>query len=57
MARVVLMAELSGGRARGRPKLGWVDGVKMAFGNRGITLKAARLCAKYRKEWRFLVHI
>ena len=33
MARKVLMAEVSGGRVRGRPRLGWMDGVKMALGN------------------------
>ena len=26
MARRVLMAEVSGGRVRGRPRLGWMDG-------------------------------
>ena len=26
MARRVLMAEVSGGRVRGRPRLGWLDG-------------------------------
>ena len=30
MARRVLMAEVSGGRIRGRPRLGWMDGVKVA---------------------------
>ena len=30
MARRVLMAEGSGGLVRGRPRLGWVDGVKVA---------------------------
>ena len=30
MARRVLMAELSVGRLRGRPRLGWMDGVKVA---------------------------
>ena len=34
MARRVLMAEISGGRVRGRPRLGWIDGVKVALGNR-----------------------
>ena len=29
MARRVLMAELRGGRVRGRPRLGWMDGVKV----------------------------
>ena len=36
MARRVLMAEVSGGRARRRPRLGWMDGVKVALGNRGV---------------------
>ena len=34
MARRVLMAEVSGGRVRGRPRLGWMDGVKVALSNR-----------------------
>ena len=34
MASSVLLAEVSGERVRGRPRLGWVDGVKMAMGNR-----------------------
>ena len=41
MARRVLMAEVSGGRVRGRPRLGWMDGVKVALGNRGMTVEAA----------------
>ena len=39
MARRVLMAEVSGGRVRERPRLGWMDGVKVALGNRGITVR------------------
>ena len=42
MARRVLMAEVSGGRERGRQRLGWMDGVKVALGNRGMTVEAAR---------------
>ena len=57
MARRVLMAEVSGGRIRGRPKLGWMHGVKAALGNRGMTVDAARQCAKDRKAWRALVHM
>ena len=37
MARSVLMAEVCEGRVRGRPRLGWMDGVKVALGNRGMT--------------------
>ena len=41
VARRVLMAEVSGGRVRGRPRLGWMDGVPQF--------------AKDRKEWRDMV--
>ena len=57
MARRVLMAEVSGGRVRGRPRLGWMDGVKVPLGNRGMTVEAARQCAKDRKEWRALIQM
>ena len=57
MSKRVLMAEVSGGRVRGRPRLGWMDGAKVALGNRGMTVEAARQCAKDRKEWRALVHM
>ena len=56
MGRRVLMAEVSGGRARGRPWLGWTDGVKIALGNRGMTVEAARQCANDQIEWRALAH-
>ena len=57
MARRVLMTEVSGGRVRGRPRLGWMDGVKVVLGNRGLTVVAARQCAKDRKAWRAQVHM
>ena len=56
-ARRVLMAEVSGGRARGRLRLGGIDGVKMALGNRGITVDAERQYTKDQKECRDLVHM
>ena len=42
MARRVLMAEVTGGLLRGTLRLGWMDGVKVALGNRGMTVEAAR---------------
>ena len=42
MVRRVLMAEVSGGRVRGRPRLAWMDGVKAALCNIGMTVDAAR---------------
>ena len=44
MVRRVLMAEVSGGRVRRIPRLGWMDGVRVALGNRGMTMEAARQC-------------
>ena len=57
MARIKLMAEVSGGRVRRRPRLGWMDGVKVALVNRGMTVEAAPQCAIDRKDWRALVHL
>ena len=57
MARMVLMAEVSGGRVRGRPRLGWMNGVKVALGNREMTVEAAPQCATDRKESSALVHM
>ena len=34
MARRVLMAEVGGGRVRGRPRIRWMDSVKVALGNK-----------------------
>ena len=50
------MAEVSGGRVRGRPRLGWIDNVKVPLGNTGMTVEAARH-RKERKEWRALLHM
>ena len=52
MARSVLMAEVGRGRVRGRLRLGWMDVVKVALGNRGMTVEATRQGAKDRKTWR-----
>ena len=46
VARRVLMAEVSEGQVRVRPRLGWMDGVKVALGNRGMTVEAARKARK-----------
>ena len=42
------MAEVSGGRVRGRQRLGWMYGVKVALDNRRMTVEAARQCAEDR---------
>ena len=51
IARWVLVAKVSGGRVRGRPMSGWMDGVKVALGNRGMTVEAARKIGKSGEPW------
>ena len=51
MIRRVLMAEVSGGRLEGRPRLGWMHGVKVALGNRGMTVGVARKIGKSGEPW------
>ena len=42
MARRMFTADVSGGWAPGRPRVGWMDGVKVALGGRRMTVEAAR---------------
>ena len=48
------MAEVGGGRVRRRPRLGWMGGVKVALGNRGMTAEAA---LQFTQECRALVQM
>ena len=42
MARIrALIAEVSGGQEPGRPRLGWMGGVKVALDSRRMTVEAA----------------
>ena len=41
--------------ARGRPRLGWMDGVKRALRERGINVTEAKERARNRNEWRAIV--
>ena len=55
MARRVLNGDVSGGQVRGRPRLGYMDGVKVALGK--AMVEAVQQYVKDRKEWRALVHM
>ena len=60
MARRVLHDGGSKWRASTREtevRLGWMDGVKVALGNRGMTVESSGQCAKDRKEWRAMIHM
>ena len=57
MARNVFIAEVSGGRVRVGPRLGWMDSINVSLDSRGMEMDNKRQCAKDRKEWRALVHM
>ena len=54
MARRLLMVEVCGGQVRLRQRLGWMNGVKLALGNRGMIVEAVRQCVKDQKEWWYI---
>ena len=39
MAKKVMISDVEGNRCRGRPRLGWMDGVKKALGERGMSVE------------------
>ena len=42
-----MTAEVSGWYVRGRPRSGWMDGVKLALSSRWMIVAAARQCERY----------
>ena len=51
----VMNASVNGRGARGRPRLGWMDGVKRALGERDMDVREARERARDRFDWREIV--
>ena len=49
------LSSFFGRDARGRPSLGWMDGVKRALRERGINVTEAKERARNRNEWRAIV--
>ena len=49
MAKKVMFSDVEGNRRGGRPRLGWMDGwmdgVRMALGERGMSVEQGRLSA------------
>ena len=48
-------ARVNGVGARGRPRLGWMDGVKRALQDRGMDVREAKERAKDRNDWRAIL--
>ena len=51
----VMNANIDGTSARGRPRFGWMDGVKRALNDRRMDIREASERARNRNEWRMIV--
>ena len=55
LTKRVWKMEVAGQRGRGRPRYGWMDGVRRALGVRAIGMAVARMRAIDRNDWRMVV--
>ena len=55
LPKKVMNAKVDGRSARGRPRFGWMDGVKRALNDRRMDVREASECAIDRNEWRMIV--
>ena len=55
LLKKVMSAKVDGRSARGRPRFGWMDGVKRALNDRRMDMREASEHARNRDEWRMIV--
>ena len=55
LLKKVMNAKVDGRNARGRPRFGWMDGVKRALNDRRMDIREASERARNRNEWRMIV--
>ena len=55
LLKKVKNAKVNGRSARGRPRFGWMNGVKRALNDRGMDVREASGRARGRNEWRMIV--
>ena len=55
LLKKVVNAKVDGSGARGRPRFGWMDGVKRALNDRRMDVKETSERARNRNEWRTIV--
>ena len=54
LLKKVMNAKVDGRSARGRPRFGWMDGVKRALNDRRMDMREASERARNRNEWRMI---
>ena len=55
LLKKVMNAKVDGRSSRGRPRFGWMDGVKRAQNDRRMDIREASERARNRNEWRMIV--
>ena len=55
LPKKVMNAKVDGRRAKGRPRFGWMDGVKRALNDRRMDIREASERARNRNEWQMIV--
>ena len=55
LLKKVMNAKVDVRSARGRPRFGWMDGVKRALNDRRMDIREASERARNRNEWRMIV--
>ena len=55
LLKKVMNAKVDGRSARGRPRFGWVDGVKRPLNDKRMDVRDASERARDRNEWRMIV--
>ena len=51
LLKKVMNEKVNGRNARGRPRFGWMDGVKRALNDKGMDVREANEYARNRNEW------
>ena len=55
MAKKVMISNVEGNTCKGRPRLGWMDGVRMALGKRGMSMEHGKLNTLDGRRWELIV--
>ena len=55
LLKKIMNAKVDGRSARGRPRFGWMDGVKRTLNDRRMDIREASERARNRNEWRMIV--
>ena len=52
----ILRSNMKGVRLRGRPRIGWMDGLKRVLNERGMFVEQGRMIVHDRSEWTAVVN-